>query len=86
MNKHKILIDEEKCNGCKMCVKACYVDVIVWDETIEKPLAKYPEECATCSWCELSCSVGAIQMIPVNPVSIPEPYPRSFYPKSYVTE
>jgi NAD-dependent dihydropyrimidine dehydrogenase PreA subunit len=86
MGIHKILIDYEKCTGCKKCYRACYVDVIVWDAEAKRPVAKYPEECATCSWCELSCPEGAIQVIPVNPVSIPEPYPRSFYPKSYVEE
>lgn len=84
MHKHKILIDENTCNGCMTCVKACYVDVIVWDENNKKPVAKYPEECATCSWCEISCPVDAIQVIPVNPCPIPEPYPKSFYPRSYV--
>jgi NAD-dependent dihydropyrimidine dehydrogenase PreA subunit len=84
MHKHNIIIDYDKCSGCKLCVKACYVDVIVWNAEEKKPMAKYPEECATCSWCELSCPEGAIQVIPINPVPIPEPYPKSFYPKSYV--
>lgn len=84
MHKHKILVDEDKCNGCKKCFRACFVDVIVWDKEKKRPLAKYPEECATCSWCELLCPEEAIQVIPVNPVPIVEPYPKSFYPKSYV--
>lgn len=84
MHRHNIVIDYDKCTGCKLCVKACYVDVITWNAAEKKPEAKYPEECATCSWCELSCPEGAIQVIPVNPVPIPEPYPKSFYPKSYV--
>ena len=86
METHKILIDYEKCTGCKKCVKACFVDVIVWDAVNKKPVAKYPEECATCNWCELTCPEEAVQVIPTNPVPIPEPYPRSYYPKSYVNE
>ncbi|MBN2041964.1 MAG: ferredoxin family protein [Spirochaetes bacterium] len=81
---HKIEVDYDKCNGCMACYKACYVDVIRWDRDNKKPIIAYPEECATCSWCELSCPQGAITVIPVNPVFIPEPYPRSFYPKSYI--
>lgn len=82
---HMIQIDDDKCNGCKLCYKACYVDVIRWDADKKRPVVAYPEECATCSWCELSCPEQAIRVIPVNPVPIPEPYPSSFYPKSYVS-
>lgn len=81
---HTIKIDMEKCTGCKQCYKACFVDVIRWDDTAKKPIVKYPEECATCNWCELICPVGAVEVIPDNPVPIPEPYPKSAYPKSYV--
>jgi NAD-dependent dihydropyrimidine dehydrogenase PreA subunit len=68
------------------CYKACYVDVIVWEAEAGRPAVGYPEECATCSWCELSCPEGAIQVVPVNPVPVPEPYPRSHYPLSYVKQ
>jgi NAD-dependent dihydropyrimidine dehydrogenase PreA subunit len=81
---HTINIDVEKCIGCKKCYEACFVDVIRWDDTQDKAVAKYPEECATCYWCELTCPVNAVEVIPGNPQPIPEPYPRSVYPKSYV--
>jgi NAD-dependent dihydropyrimidine dehydrogenase PreA subunit len=80
---HTIKIDMDKCNGCKLCYKACFVDVIRWDGTAKKPIAKYREECAACNWCELSCPVNAIEVIPDYPEPIPEPYPKSVYPKSY---
>jgi NAD-dependent dihydropyrimidine dehydrogenase PreA subunit len=83
---HIIKIDLSLCNGCKRCYQACFTDVIVWNQVDDTPLVKYPEECATCNWCELSCPDGAVQVIPHNPVRIPEPYPRSFYPKSYVIQ
>jgi NAD-dependent dihydropyrimidine dehydrogenase PreA subunit len=68
------------------CFKSCFVDVIVWDAEAKKPIAKYPEECAVCSWCELNCKQEAIKVYPVNPVPLPEPYPKSFYPESYVCD
>jgi NAD-dependent dihydropyrimidine dehydrogenase PreA subunit len=80
---HTIIIDKDKCTGCKKCYRACFVDVIRWDDVENRPIAKYPEECATCNCCELSCAFDAIHVIPVNPVRIPEPYPKSFYPESY---
>ncbi len=80
---HSINIDKGKCIGCKKCYKACYVDVIRWDDIEEKPIVMYPQECTTCNWCELSCPVDAVEVIPDNPVSYPKYYPKSVYPKAY---
>lgn len=80
---HTIKIDYDKCTSCKKCYKACFVNVIIWNDAEKKPIAKYLEECATCNWCEISCPENAIEVIPDNPVPIPEPYPKSFYSKSY---
>ena len=81
---HIINIDLEKCKSCKKCVQACFVDVLRWDEKAKKPIVKYVEECATCNCCELICPEKAIQVIPDDPRPMAEPYPKSFYPKSYV--
>ena len=81
---HTIRIDMDKCTGCKKCYKACYVDVIRWDKERKRPVVKYPEECATCNWCELSCPENAIEVIPENPVPYPEYYPKSVYPNTYI--
>ena len=82
---HTITIDLDLCNGCRRCYEACFNDVIRWDEAEKQPVVKYPEECATCNWCELTCPEGAVKVIPNNPVRIPEPYPRSAYPNTYMT-
>lgn len=83
---HVIKIDLEKCVGCKKCYNTCHVDVIRWDEKSKKPYPKYPEECATCNWCEIVCPVKCIEVIPRNPWRMPEPYPKEAYPLSYVEE
>lgn len=80
---HTIHIEIDKCNGCKRCYKACYVDVIRWDKERKRPVVMYPEECATCNWCELSCPENAVKVVPCNPVSYPEYYPESVYPDTY---
>jgi NAD-dependent dihydropyrimidine dehydrogenase PreA subunit len=82
---HQIIIDLENCEGCLNCYEACFVDVMRWDNETNRPVVQYPEECATCNWCELSCSTGAIQVIPDNPAPYPDPYPGSIYPVSPAT-
>lgn len=81
---HSITVDKDLCDGCKRCVAACFTDVIRFDEQEGVAVVKYPEECAACSWCELSCPTGAIKVIPVHPVRMPELYPEPVNPKSYV--
>ncbi len=60
----KIEIDEEACKGCKACVKACFVDVMRWDEAKKKPIAAYQEDCVWCFTCEISCPVQCINVVP----------------------
>jgi NAD-dependent dihydropyrimidine dehydrogenase PreA subunit len=59
-----IKIDEEACGGCGNCYKSCWLDVIRWDETKNQPVIKYPEDCVECNYCEISCAVQAIHVIP----------------------
>jgi NAD-dependent dihydropyrimidine dehydrogenase PreA subunit len=66
----KIQIDLDACNGCKMCVGACFADVIRWDEKEEKPVAAYPEDCVWCLACEVACPVQCIEVIPVIPAPL----------------
>ena len=35
----KIEIDKESCTSCKTCVKACFMDILRWDEVNKKPVA-----------------------------------------------
>ncbi len=70
----EIRIDQEVCKGCKMCVGACFVDVIRWDEERKKPIAAYIEDCVWCLACEAACPVNAIEVIPVIPAPLRKSY------------
>ena len=59
-----ITIDLETCSRCKTCVKACFVNVLRWDETEKKPVVAHPEDCVHCNVCELNCGKHCITVIP----------------------
>lgn len=61
---HKIEFDPTNCVGCKLCYKACFVDVIRWDEENRKPIFKYVEDCEHCNYCEIICKKNCIKVIP----------------------
>lgn len=61
---HTIKIDFDKCTFCQTCVKACWEDVIRWDETKKVPVVMYPEDCLVCGLCEVLCPTKCIQVIP----------------------
>lgn len=69
----RVKIDLDVCNKCKMCVSACFVDVIRWDEKEEVPIAAYPEDCVWCYACEIACPVQCIEVVPGTPRFV-EPY------------
>jgi NAD-dependent dihydropyrimidine dehydrogenase PreA subunit len=70
----EIKIDYDNCQGCKTCMKACFADVIRWDDTDDKPIVAYPEDCVWCLACEAACPVQCIEVVP----NIPAPLRSSF--------
>ena len=66
----RIQIDLDVCNGCKMCVGACFVDVIRWDAEEERPVAAYPEDCVWCLACEVACPAQCIEVVPIIPAPL----------------
>jgi NAD-dependent dihydropyrimidine dehydrogenase PreA subunit len=74
MNRISIEIDEASCNGCKICVHSCFVDVLRWDDNAGTPLVAYPEDCVWCLACEDACPAQCIEVIPAFPYIEPAAY------------
>ena len=56
-----ILIDPEKCKGCKKCITACPFDALYMEG---KLAVLRPEECRVCNACVKACPFFAISSVP----------------------
>jgi len=63
-------INPDLCNGCRLCINSCPMDVIRLDEESNKAVSKYPEDCMCCYICELECPEDAIYVSPVRHVPL----------------
>ena len=54
----KPIIDEEKCQGCGLCVSVCTCGALVMKDSTVKVIDV--ENCGWCALCELVCPYGAI--------------------------
>jgi NAD-dependent dihydropyrimidine dehydrogenase PreA subunit len=61
---NSISVDLEKCDGCRSCVKACFVNVLRWDNSAKKPVVAYAEDCVHCNLCEVNCPRECIAVTP----------------------
>jgi len=64
-------IDIDLCTGCEICIDACPMDVIRFDEELKKASIKYPRDCIACYNCEEDCPVEAIYVSPQRGTMVP---------------
>lgn len=58
------VIDEEKCNGCKVCVDLGHCEVMSFDEENKKAIVARKDKCYMCGVCYWLCKRKAISMVP----------------------
>jgi len=63
--EHKIIIDEEKCIGCGICIEYCNVDAIAIDEERGVLEVIALEDCIECHSCQQNCPENAIVVYPL---------------------
>ena len=63
--EHKIVIDEEKCIGCGICIEYCNVDAIAIDEERGVLEVIALEDCIECHSCQQNCPENAIVVYPL---------------------
>ena len=55
----EVKVDEEKCNGCGLCVSVCRCGALLFVDSVIKIVET--EECSYCTECEVVCPTGAIR-------------------------
>ncbi len=67
-------LDQEICNGCKICFSCCPQDVFRMDAKTGKAVITYPEDCVACWVCESFCPVECIEVSLERAKPVPAPY------------
>ncbi len=62
--EHAIVINEEKCIGCGICIGFCNVDAIAVNEQRGVVEVVALEDCIECHSCQQNCPEGAIMVYP----------------------
>ena len=64
-NKTVVIIDEDVCIGCTLCIQACPVDAIVGAPKLMHTVIE--DECTGCDLCIPPCPVDCIHVVEVKP-------------------
>lgn len=77
-NRFLAVVDEEKCNGCKVCIKRCPFEAIEMrpgaDPKAQKSVID-PQRCKGCGLCIITCKPNALTYKIVRPTEYLKPKP-----------
>ena len=61
----RIVVDAARCRGCGLCVRDCPASALELERESRDTfkLIHYPDRCAYCGQCEISCTSGAIKQV-----------------------
>lgn len=55
--------DINACIGCRNCVNVCPMDVFYFDESTNRSVIVYPENCQSCAQCYLNCLGDSLTIV-----------------------
>ncbi len=67
MSRGTVVIDAERCKGCKLCITACPHQVLASSGTLNRSgynvvHMENPEACVGCAFCAMTCPDIAIEV------------------------
>lgn len=72
----KILVDKERCKGCKMCIAICPKKVLTLSTELNPAGSRYAiqteeEECIGCRLCGMICPDSAVSIYAERRINLP---------------
>jgi NAD-dependent dihydropyrimidine dehydrogenase PreA subunit len=61
----------ETCTGCKVCMKRCQMEAVLFDEKAEKATGINDRRCIGCGLCVPTCKAGSIILVKKDDEFIP---------------
>lgn len=55
-----VMLNKDKCIGCRRCWDICPMDVFRFDRKKRKAVIAYPQDCQNCGQCYLHCKGHAL--------------------------